>query len=72
MSLLLAAVMLLSFAACSGNGGGQTAEVTPEPTEAPTAEPTEEPIKTKEELLSSSDIEATMSELGKMTSEKLC
>ena len=69
MSLLLAAVMLLSFAACSGNGGGQTAEVTPEPTEAPTAEPTEEPIKTKEELLSSSDIEATMSELGKMTSE---
>ena len=69
MSLLLAAVILLSFAACSGNGGGQTAEVTPEPTEAPTAEPTEEPIKTKEELLSSSDIEATMRELGKMTSE---
>ena len=42
MSLLLAAVMLLSFAACSGNGGGQTAEATQEPTEAPTAEPTPE------------------------------
>lgn len=40
MSLLLAAVMLLSFAACSGNGGGQTAEATQEPTEASMAEPT--------------------------------
>lgn len=44
MSLLLAAVMLLSFAACSGNGG-KTAEKTQEPTEAPTAEPTEEPTE---------------------------
>ena len=41
LSLLLAAMMLLSFAACSG--GGKTAEATQEPTEAPTAEPTEEP-----------------------------
>lgn len=38
MSLLLAAVMLLSFAACSGNGGGQTAEATPELTADPTPE----------------------------------
>ena len=45
MSLLLAAVMLLSFAACSNNGG-KTAEATQEPTEAPTAEPTEE-VNTK-------------------------
>ena len=37
LSLLLAAMMLLSFAACSG--GGKTAEVTPEPTEKATEEP---------------------------------
>lgn len=37
MSLLLAAVMLLSFAACSNNGG-KTAEATPELTADPTPE----------------------------------
>lgn len=37
LSLLLAAMMLLSLAACSG--GGKTAEATQEPTEAPTEEP---------------------------------
>lgn len=41
LSLVLAALMLLSFAACSGNGG-QTANGTQEPTEAPTPEPTPE------------------------------
>lgn len=59
MSLLLAAVMLLSFAACSGNGGGQTAEATQEPTEAPTAEPTEEPRMSMEEMLEVA-VEATV------------
>lgn len=43
LSLILAVIMLLSLAACSGNGG-QTANATQEPTEAPTAEPTEEPM----------------------------
>lgn len=49
-ALMLAALMLLSFAACSGNGG-QTANATQEPTEGPTAEPTEEPKMSKEEML---------------------
>ena len=42
LSLVLAALMLLSFAACSGSSGngGQTANATKEPT----AEPTEEPM----------------------------
>ncbi len=52
IAILLAAIMLLSFVACSGNGGGQTAQTTLEPTEAPTAVPTEEPKPTKEQLLS--------------------
>ena len=40
MSFMLAVLMLLTLAACSGNGG-QTANATQAPTEAPTAEPTE-------------------------------
>lgn len=67
MSLLLVAVMLLSFAACSGNGGGQTAEATQEPTEAPTVEPTEEPKKTMEEMLA----EAAEVDFGDITHESI-
>lgn len=44
-AILLAAIILLSFVACSGNGGGQTANVTAEPTEAPTETPTETPTE---------------------------
>ncbi len=53
LSLVLAALMLLSFAACSGNSGkgGQTANATKEPTEASSAEPTKEPKMSKEEML---------------------
>lgn len=54
LSLVLATLMLLSFAACNGNGGngGQTAEATKEPTETSTAEPTEEPKMSMEDMLS--------------------
>ncbi|MBQ1892720.1 MAG: hypothetical protein II155_01295, partial [Clostridia bacterium] len=58
LSIILAALMLLSFAACSGNGG-QTAEKTQEPTEAPTAEPTEEPRMSMDEMLEVA-VEATV------------
>lgn len=65
LSLLLAAMMLLSFAACSG--GGKTAEATQEPTEAPTAEPTEEPKETMEEMLA----EAAEVDFGDITHESI-
>lgn len=67
MSLLLAAVMLLSFAACSGNGG-KTAEVTPEPTEAPTAEPTEEPTEAPTPEPTEEPIQATEISIGQSVS----
>lgn len=70
LAILLAAMIMLSFVACSGNGGGQTANVTPEPTEAPTAEPTEEPVKSKEELMSSST-EILFDELAKLTYDNI-
>ena len=61
-ALMLAALMLLSFAACSGSSGngGQTTEATKEPTETPTAEPTEEPKMSMEDMLSQA-IELTYS-----------
>jgi|GEM_PF-5265120 len=59
-TIMLAAIMLLSFVACSGNGGGQTANVTTEPTEAPTAEPTEEPT------------EEPMPKIGETVHGKIC
>ena len=68
MSLVLAALMLLSFAACNGSNGndGQTANATPEPT----AEPTAEPIKTKDELLSSSE-EISFTEFNNLTLDNI-
>lgn len=64
MSLVLAALMLLSFAACNGSNGndGQTANATPEPTA--------EPIKTKDELLSSSE-EISFTEFNNLTLDNI-
>lgn len=69
LSLVLAALMLLSLAACSGKEGNAN-EATQVPTEASTAEPTAEPVKTKDDLMASAT-EVSYTELYNMTFEDI-